>query len=123
MVTGDAGLAAAENAALVRRLGKHYLFGLKGNQPTLHDHAVEAIADPASSFLQQLRARPPGRTAELRPPPTHSHEVSSSQLQTGDFESGAGPPENGERNGLYRLKEERHEPLSQRSPEVIASPV
>lgn len=45
VVTGDAGLAAAQNAALVRQLGKHYLFGLKGNQPTLHGHAVEAIAD------------------------------------------------------------------------------
>lgn len=45
VVTGDAGLAAAENAALVRKLGKHYLLGLKGNQPTLHGQAVEAIAD------------------------------------------------------------------------------
>jgi predicted transposase YbfD/YdcC len=44
VVTGDAGLAAAENAALVRQLGKHYLLGLKENQPTLYAHAVEAIA-------------------------------------------------------------------------------
>jgi hypothetical protein len=35
VVTGDAGLTAAQNAALVRSHGKHYLFGLKGNQPTL----------------------------------------------------------------------------------------
>lgn len=45
VITGDAGLTAAQNAALVRSLGKHYLLGLKGNQPTLHGHAVEALAD------------------------------------------------------------------------------
>jgi hypothetical protein len=45
VVTADAGLTARENAALVLSLGKHYLFGLKGNQPTLHGHAIEAIAD------------------------------------------------------------------------------
>jgi len=45
VVTGDAGLCATENAALVRSLGKHYVLGLKGNQPTLHGHAVECIAD------------------------------------------------------------------------------
>jgi predicted transposase YbfD/YdcC len=45
VITADAGLTAAENASLVRSLGKHYLFGLKGNQPTLHGHAIESIAD------------------------------------------------------------------------------
>ena len=45
VITADAGLTAAENAALVRSLGKHYLFGLKGNQPTLHSHAIERLAD------------------------------------------------------------------------------
>lgn len=56
VVTGDAGLAAAENAALVRQLGKHYLLGLKGNQPTLHGHALEALADK--------RCAPRARTEE-----------------------------------------------------------
>ena len=45
VVTADAGLTAAENAALVRSLGKHYVLGLKGNQPTLYGHAIESIAD------------------------------------------------------------------------------
>jgi hypothetical protein len=45
VVTGDAGLCAAENATHIRSLGKHYLLGLKGNQPTLHTLAVLAIAN------------------------------------------------------------------------------
>jgi predicted transposase YbfD/YdcC len=44
VVTADAGLTAALNAALVRQLGKHYCFGLKANQPTLHEYAVQALA-------------------------------------------------------------------------------
>ena len=39
IVTGDAGLCARENAALVARLGRWYVFGLKGNQPHLYDLA------------------------------------------------------------------------------------
>jgi DDE_Tnp_1-associated/Transposase DDE domain len=35
MVSYDAGACSAENARLVRSQGVHYLFGLKGNQPTL----------------------------------------------------------------------------------------
>ena len=41
IVTGDAGLCARENAELVTTLGRWYLFGLKGNQPRLHDLARE----------------------------------------------------------------------------------
>ena len=44
VVTGDAGLAAAENAALVRGLKKHFCFGLKGNQPKLCEYAEDVIA-------------------------------------------------------------------------------
>lgn len=44
VVTGDAGLTAAANASLVRELGKHYCFGLKANQPTLYEYAVQALA-------------------------------------------------------------------------------
>src|SRR6266540_592276 len=39
IVTGDAGLCARENAELVTSLGRWYVFGLKGNQPYLHDVA------------------------------------------------------------------------------------
>jgi hypothetical protein len=44
VLTGDAGLCAAENASQVLAHHKHYLLGLKGNQPTLHDYAQAAIA-------------------------------------------------------------------------------
>jgi predicted transposase YbfD/YdcC len=62
VVTGDAGLAAAENAALVRQLGKHYLLGLKGNQPTLHGHALEAIADKRCAPRARTEDRAHGQT-------------------------------------------------------------
>jgi len=51
VVTGDAGLTCRENAALVRENDKHYLFGLKGNQPTLHAIATE------STFWSPVRAK------------------------------------------------------------------
>jgi hypothetical protein len=41
IVTGDAGLCARENAEVVSETGRYYLFGLKGNQPHLHDFARE----------------------------------------------------------------------------------
>jgi predicted transposase YbfD/YdcC len=44
VVTGDAGLTARENAALVRAHHKHYLFWLKENQPTLWGIADSARA-------------------------------------------------------------------------------
>ena len=62
VVTGDAGLCAAENAALVRSLGKHYLFGLKGNQPTLHGHAVERLADKKGPPRARTQDRAHGKT-------------------------------------------------------------
>ena len=39
VVTGDAGLTCRENALLVREHGKHFVFAVKGNQPTLHNLA------------------------------------------------------------------------------------
>ena len=51
IVTGDAGLTCRENAALVREHDRHYLFGLKGNQPTLYAIATE------SPFWSPVRAR------------------------------------------------------------------
>jgi predicted transposase YbfD/YdcC len=62
VITADAGLAAAENAALVRSLGKHYLLGLKGNQPTLHGHAVEALADKRCAPRARTEDRAHGQT-------------------------------------------------------------
>lgn len=57
IITADAGLTAAENATLVRFHQKHYLFGLKGNQPTLHQYAIDSIA--------QKQCPPRARTSEL----------------------------------------------------------
>jgi predicted transposase YbfD/YdcC len=62
VVTGDAGLCAAQNAALVRSFGKHYLLGLKGNQPTLHAHAIERLADKKCPPRARTEARAHGET-------------------------------------------------------------
>ena len=78
VVTGDAGLAAAENAALVRQLGKHYLLGLKGNQPTLHGHAVESIADK--------RCAPRARTEDRARGETVVRELWTHALKPGEVE-------------------------------------
>ena len=78
VVTGDAGLAAAENAALVRALGKHSLLGLKGNPPTLHGYAVEALADK--------RCAPRARTAERVHGLTRVREVWTHALSSGEVE-------------------------------------
>ncbi len=56
IVTGDAGLCARENAELVTSLGRWYVFGLKGNQPYLHDVARD--------FGQYNLTSPLARTAE-----------------------------------------------------------
>jgi hypothetical protein len=62
VVTGDAGLCAAENATLVRSLGKHYLWGLKGNQPTLHTQAVLALANNQGPCRARTEDRAHGET-------------------------------------------------------------
>jgi hypothetical protein len=62
VVTGDAGLCAWENAALVRSLGKHYLWGLKGNQPTLHTQAVLCIANSQGPCRARTEDRAHGET-------------------------------------------------------------
>jgi hypothetical protein len=43
ILTADAGLTCRENARAVTEHGKYYLFGLKGNQPHLHQLAVDAF--------------------------------------------------------------------------------
>lgn len=53
IVTGDAGLACRENARLVAEHQKYYLWGLKGNQPQLHEMAVLWFTE----FPGKLRAR------------------------------------------------------------------
>ena len=62
VVTADAGLTAARNADLVRELGKHYCFGLKANQPTLHAYAVEAIAAKQCPARARTEEREHGKT-------------------------------------------------------------
>lgn len=62
VMTGDAGLCAAENAALVLESKKHYLLGLKGNQPTLHDYAVVAIASKQGPARARTEDRAHGET-------------------------------------------------------------
>jgi hypothetical protein len=51
IVTGDAGLCARENAVLVTSLGRWYVFGLKGNQPYLHDFARDFLTSIPTGAL------------------------------------------------------------------------
>jgi len=62
VMTADAGLCAAENAALVLASNKHYLLGLKGNQPTLHDWAVVALASKQGSARARTEDRAHGES-------------------------------------------------------------
>lgn len=71
VVTGDAGLCAADNATLVRSLGKHYLLGLKGNQPTLHTLAVLALSNTEGSCRARTEDRAHGQST-LRELWTHA---------------------------------------------------
>jgi hypothetical protein len=43
MVSYDAGACSLANASLVRELGLHYLFGLRGTQPTLLSEAERLL--------------------------------------------------------------------------------
>jgi len=71
VMTADAGLCAAQNAALVLESNKHYLLGLKGNQPTLHDDAVVAIASKQGPPRARTEDRAHGETV-VRELWTHS---------------------------------------------------
>ena len=59
IVTGDAGLCARENAALVSELGRWYVFGLKGNQPHLYGLACEhrhySVGKPLARTVEKYR--------------------------------------------------------------------
>ena len=58
-MTGDAGLCARKNAALVTKLGRWYLFGLKGNQPNLYSFARDSqhysIGKPLARTAEKYR--------------------------------------------------------------------
>jgi predicted transposase YbfD/YdcC len=62
VATADAGLTAAPNAALVREWGKHYCFGLKANQPTLYEYAVQALAAKQCPARARAQERAHGKT-------------------------------------------------------------
>jgi hypothetical protein len=62
IVTGDAGLCARENAQLVTSLGRWYVFGLKGNQPYLHDIARDFGQYDLRAPLAQTTERYRGHT-------------------------------------------------------------
>jgi hypothetical protein len=55
IVTGDAGLGCRENALMVLGANKHYLFSLKGNQPTLEAAAAELFAVQPNLVLATSR--------------------------------------------------------------------
>jgi hypothetical protein len=62
IVTGDAGLCARENAALVADLGRWYLFGPKGNQAHLYDLARYACPYDVGHPLARTSERYRGHT-------------------------------------------------------------
>lgn len=49
VIDGDAGLISLANADHVNRLGYTYIFGLKGNQPELHEEARRLLGPQAES--------------------------------------------------------------------------
>jgi hypothetical protein len=55
IVTGDAGLGCRENASVTLGARKHYLFSLKGNQPTLEAAAEELFASRPNRVLATSR--------------------------------------------------------------------
>jgi len=70
IVTGDAGLCARENAALVTELGRWYVFGLKGNQPHLHGLACEhrhySLGKPLARTAEKYRGQTIVRELHVR---------------------------------------------------------
>lgn len=62
VVTGDAGLTAAQNAELVLHWGKHYCLGLKANQPTVHEYAVQTLAAKQCPARARSEERAHGKT-------------------------------------------------------------
>ncbi len=64
IITADAGLDAAENATMVRAHQKHYLFGLKGNQPTLYEYAMASIEKKRCASRARIAERAHGYTIE-----------------------------------------------------------
>jgi hypothetical protein len=76
IVTGDAGLCARENAALVASLGRWYVFGLKGNQPLLHGLASDASRYRMALPLARTTERYRGHTVVRE---LYAHDVAESR--------------------------------------------
>jgi len=72
IVTGDAGLMCRENAQLVANHGKYYVFGLKGNQPTLHTAAERAFTLCPSVLRAKTEERSQGNIVVRE---LHTHSV------------------------------------------------
>lgn len=62
VVTGDAGLMCRENATVIRGLGKHYVFTLKGNQQRLFGIAEAWFAGASSAARVRTEERRNGTT-------------------------------------------------------------
>ena len=64
VVTGDSGLCARENAEVVRAHDKWYVFGVKGNQPHLHELAHKRFFHETSNadVLARTEERAKGKT-------------------------------------------------------------
>ena len=81
VVTGDAGLLCRESAALVQSVGKDYVLGLKGNQPTLLGLAEAAFElDPGNIAANHVDA--PDSTAKRITRTLHTRVV----RDVGDFD-------------------------------------
>lgn len=66
LVTYDAGACSEHNAAVVRELGLHYLFGLKGTQPTLLAEAQRLLGSLARADACAMSADKVGITTVVR---------------------------------------------------------
>ena len=62
IVTGDAGLMCRENAALIRGLGKHFVFTVKGNQQRLFGLAEHIFGSSSASARVTTTERRNGAT-------------------------------------------------------------
>jgi predicted transposase YbfD/YdcC len=80
IVTADSGMTGRENALLIRGADKHYVLGLKGNQPTLHGFAERWFeAFPGACLKETVEWEHGGRmTRQL-------HSVNVADLEGFDF--------------------------------------
>lgn len=69
LVTADCGYISEENALVIRGLGKHYVFGLKGKHPKRFALAQEALARRGVAASTSQRAHGSQQDRELRRAP------------------------------------------------------